>query len=114
MRAVGIAPISREASLAWAVAITRASNGVRADVSDRPSPIREGVRRVTITSVVETARAASPLPERHTAAAAAARKRINVLRVRMRGLEPPRPKGHTDLNRARLPIPPHPLECTAV
>ena len=30
------------------------------------------------------------------------------LRVRMRGLEPPRPEGHTDLNRARLPIPPHP------
>jgi stress-induced morphogen len=28
--------------------------------------------------------------------------------MRMRGLEPPRPKGHTDLNRARLPIPPHP------
>ena len=26
----------------------------------------------------------------------------------MRGLEPPRPYGHTDLNRARLPIPPHP------
>src|SRR5262249_47520928 len=30
------------------------------------------------------------------------------VRVRMRGLEPPRPEGHTDLNRARLPIPPHP------
>ena len=30
------------------------------------------------------------------------------LRMRMRGLEPPRPEGHTDLNRARLPIPPHP------
>ena len=29
-------------------------------------------------------------------------------RMRMRGLEPPRPYGHTDLNRARLPIPPHP------
>ncbi len=28
--------------------------------------------------------------------------------MRMRGLEPPRPSGHTDLNRARLPIPPHP------
>ena len=28
--------------------------------------------------------------------------------MRMRGLEPPRPFGHTDLNRARLPIPPHP------
>ena len=28
--------------------------------------------------------------------------------MRMRGLEPPRPEGHTDLNRARLPIPPHP------
>jgi hypothetical protein len=26
----------------------------------------------------------------------------------MRGLEPPRPERHTDLNRARLPIPPHP------
>ena len=28
--------------------------------------------------------------------------------MRMRGLEPPRPYGHTDLNRARLPVPPHP------
>src|SRR4051795_8552138 len=28
--------------------------------------------------------------------------------MRMRGLEPPRPERHTDLNRARLPIPPHP------
>jgi hypothetical protein len=28
--------------------------------------------------------------------------------VRMRGLEPPRSHLHTDLNRARLPIPPHP------
>jgi hypothetical protein len=30
--------------------------------------------------------------------------------VRMRGLEPPRSYLHTDLNRARLPIPPHPPE----
>ena len=29
------------------------------------------------------------------------------LHMRMRGLEPPRPERHTDLNRARLPIPPH-------
>ena len=28
--------------------------------------------------------------------------------MRMRGLEPPRGRPHTDLNRARLPIPPHP------
>ncbi len=28
--------------------------------------------------------------------------------MRMRGLEPPRAFAHTDLNRARLPIPPHP------
>src|SRR5262249_17301481 len=28
--------------------------------------------------------------------------------VRMRGLNPPRGFPHTDLNRARLPIPPHP------
>src|SRR3954468_3842930 len=33
---------------------------------------------------------------------------FRAVRVRMRGLEPPRPEGHTDLNRARLPIPPHP------
>jgi hypothetical protein len=31
-----------------------------------------------------------------------------VLAMRMRGLEPPRGCPHTDLNRARLPIPPHP------
>jgi hypothetical protein len=30
------------------------------------------------------------------------------LAMRMRGLEPPRAFAHTDLNRARLPIPPHP------
>ena len=28
--------------------------------------------------------------------------------VRLRGLEPPRPCGHKNLNLARLPIPPHP------
>ena len=40
----------------------------------------------------------------------------DVVRVRMRGLEPPRPYGHTDLNRARLPIPPHPrgAQCSGV
>jgi hypothetical protein len=32
--------------------------------------------------------------------------------MRMRGLEPPRPERHTDLNRARLPIPPHPRGAT--
>jgi site-specific DNA recombinase len=32
-----------------------------------------------------------------------------IMMVRMRGLEPPRSHLHTDLNRARLPIPPHPL-----
>src|SRR4051794_2228325 len=30
------------------------------------------------------------------------------LTMRMRGLDPPRAFAHTDLNRARLPIPPHP------
>ncbi len=34
--------------------------------------------------------------------------RRRVLAMRMRGLEPPRGCPHTDLNRARLPIPPHP------
>src|SRR3569833_3832682 len=34
--------------------------------------------------------------------------------MRMRGLEPPRPYGHTDLNRARLPIPPHPRAAAIV
>ena len=33
--------------------------------------------------------------------------------MRMRGLEPPRPYGHTDLNRARLPVPPHPRAARA-
>jgi site-specific DNA recombinase len=33
--------------------------------------------------------------------------------VRMRGLEPPRPYGHGDLNAARLPIPPHPRDAAA-
>src|SRR5579875_2332942 len=28
--------------------------------------------------------------------------------MRLRGLEPPRAQAHTDLNRARLPIPPQP------
>ncbi len=35
---------------------------------------------------------------------------IPLLRVREGGVEPPRPFGHTDLNRARLPIPPLALE----
>ena len=35
-------------------------------------------------------------------------KRGEALLMRMRGLEPPRARAHTDLNRARLPIPPHP------
>ncbi len=34
----------------------------------------------------------------------------NDILVRMRGLEPPRTYIHTDLNRARLPIPPHPRD----
>jgi hypothetical protein len=34
--------------------------------------------------------------------------------MRMRGLEPPRGLPHTDLNRARLPIPPHPRAGTQV
>jgi hypothetical protein len=34
--------------------------------------------------------------------------------MRMRGLEPPRGLPHTDLNRARLPIPPHPRAGTPV
>ena len=49
--------------------------------------------------VIETPAGAS----RHTARA-----------MRMRGLEPPRPYGHTDLNRARLPIPPHPRGTVSV
>ena len=48
-------------------------------------------------------------PRQRTASGIVARKR----RVRMRGLEPPRPYGHTDLNRARLPIPPHPRGAVA-
>jgi hypothetical protein len=28
--------------------------------------------------------------------------------MRLRGIEPPRAQAHTDLNRARLPIPPQP------
>src|SRR5215218_2395779 len=36
------------------------------------------------------------------------------LAMRMRGLEPPRGCPHTDLNRARLPIPPHPRGQTIV
>src|SRR5436190_18091313 len=35
-----------------------------------------------------------------------------ILAMRMRGLEPPRGCPHTDLNRARLPIPPHPRDGT--
>ena len=33
---------------------------------------------------------------------------VDLFAMRMRGLEPPRGCPHTDLNRARLPIPPHP------
>ncbi len=34
--------------------------------------------------------------------------RILLCRMRMRGVEPPRPEGHRHLKPARLPIPPHP------
>ncbi len=37
-----------------------------------------------------------------------------LFRVRMRGLEPPRSFLHTDLNRARLPIPPHPRAAATI
>jgi hypothetical protein len=40
-----------------------------------------------------------------------AQKPLNMA-MRMRGLEPPRAEAHTDLNRARLPIPPHPRGST--
>ena len=59
----------------------------------------------------ERAAAASPLPESDRGGRCRGSRGGSedvCLRVRMRGLEPPRPKGHTDLNRARLPIPPHP------
>ena len=38
------------------------------------------------------------------------RRGPNPFAMRMRGLEPPRAYAHTDLNRARLPIPPHPRD----
>ncbi len=44
----------------------------------------------------------------HMCGAGCLRGRHPAPHMRMRGLEPPRPYGHTDLNRARLPIPPHP------
>src|SRR5215216_7151980 len=49
-------------------------------------------------------RATTTEPREHENALAAG----GFLLVRMRGLEPPRAFAHTDLNRARLPIPPHP------
>src|SRR5580765_503879 len=76
-------------------------------VSERA--ISDGASSVTMTSVVGTGPAATPLPARDATAQADAQRMARRLRVRMRGLEPPRPIGHTDLNRARLPIPPHPL-----
>ena len=48
----------------------------------------------------QTARSGCPLRRRLTGPSSP--------HMRMRGLEPPRPERHTDLNRARLPIPPHP------
>jgi hypothetical protein len=43
-----------------------------------------------------------------TQATASSPKSLQNGAMRMRGLEPPRGFPHTDLNRARLPIPPHP------
>src|SRR5882762_10247965 len=81
-----------------------------ADCSERPKAESDGAFSVTMTSAVAMGPLrASTSPESTTAVATAVRKMIQTLfRVRMRGLEPPRPYGHTDLNRARLPIPPHP------
>src|SRR5215472_12229582 len=101
---LGIALRSRDAARAWMAAMLARP---RAEVSERA--ISDGASRVTMTSVVGTGRAATPLPAREATSAAAAQRMARRLRLRMRGLEPPRPKGHTDLNRARLPIPPHPL-----
>src|SRR5215471_14529436 len=101
---LGIAPRSRDSARACTAAMLARP---RAEVSDRA--MSDGASRVTMTSVVGTGPAATPLPAKDATAAADAQKMARRLRLRMRGLEPPRPKGHTDLNRARLPIPPHPL-----
>src|SRR5215831_3966406 len=100
---LGIARRNRDAARAWMAAMLARP---RAEVSERA--ISDGASRVTMTSVVGTGAAATPLPAREATATAAAQRMARRLRLRMRGLEPPRPKGHTDLNRARLPIPPHP------
>jgi hypothetical protein len=54
------------------------------------------------------ARGHGPRRSRRTAALTQSPRLPLETAMRMRGLEPPRPYGHTDLNRARLPIPPHP------
>jgi hypothetical protein len=75
--------------------------------------IREVLRRlVGAGSVARRAGHRSPVPREIVATTVATggarRVTTGVSLMRMRGLEPPRPYGHTDLNRARLPIPPHP------
>src|SRR5215208_1629204 len=77
-----------------------------------PKAASDGAFSVTTTSVVAGVDPPYAAPERETTArqrtAAVPTTRTPFLKMRMRGLEPPRPYGHTDLNRARLPIPPHP------
>src|SRR5579863_8713604 len=97
---------------AWVCAASSSCSYVAwlADVSERPNAVSDGAFRVTTTSLIGTTGVAEPAPDTDAATSAAAMQTMGFLeiRVRMRGLEPPRPYGHTDLNRARLPIPPHP------
>src|SRR5713101_557009 len=108
MLEAGIAERTLRAACCWAAASARLYAWCRADVSERPNAASGGALRVTTTSVIAAAWAPSPSPANDAAASAVQVRRRAVLRMRMRGLEPPRPEGHTDLNRARLPIPPHP------
>ena len=90
-----------------------ASGGARRPGSDRPRTRSERARmsrravRGLRREVRGPARASRGLRRRRPPLVG------GVCAMRMKGLEPPRPYGHTDLNRARLPIPPHPRGCPA-
>ena len=78
--AAGIAETMLRCAAAWAAASSRAYVRCRAEVSERPNAVSAGALRVTTTSVVGTGRAARPLPETNTAAAAAAERMITRLK----------------------------------
>ena len=84
------------------------SEPVRPDPDPQNSVIEAGPARYGVTgSLSPDGLAMAPGPRNENPRPLELNPRSGVFHmVREGGVEPPRPHGHTDLNRARLPIPP--------